>query len=206
METTDEQLLVAAAYVLMTEGPGAFTLAKAAARAGVSAATLIKRFGSKAAIFTRLSERWVERLPAELAAAAKPHHAPLTRLRAVALHGYHDLDHPEYAAMQLAALAVDLQDTHLRDLLHQGWGHVREHVARHAADAVATGELASTAPPPERLARVVTAAMEGGCLAWSVHPEGSLVDRLAADLDMLLDPWTTDRPNCPEPQPEASLG
>lgn len=189
-ETTDEHLLVAASHVLMTEGPGAFTLAKAAARAGVSAPTLVKRFGSKQAIFTRLSQRWVDRLPDELAAAATPHDDPLARLRATALHSYHDLDHPDHAAMQLAALAVDLQDSHLRDLLHQGWGHVRHHVARHAADAMASGALKPTTPP-NSLARVVTAAMEGGCLAWSVHPKGSLVDRLAADLDLLLDPWTT---------------
>jgi hypothetical protein len=36
--------------------------------------------------------------------------------------------------------------------------------------------------------------MEGGCLAWSVHPEGSLIDRLAGDLDAVLDAWTPKEP------------
>ena len=37
------------------------------------------------------------------------------------------------------------------------------------------------------------AAMEGGCLAWSVYPDGSLIRRLAADLDALLSGWATPK-------------
>ncbi len=189
IETDDDTLLGAANEVLMTEGPGAFTLAKAGDRAGVSAATYIKRFGSKERLFLRLSQRWAASLEPVLAKAAAAHASPLERLRAVALCNYRDLDHPDTAANQLAALAVDLQSDEMRGWLHVGWGHVRRHLARHAADAVAVGDLAST-PPPKQLARIIVAAMEGGCLIWSVHPEGSLVARLAGDLDALLAGWT----------------
>lgn len=189
METDDEHLLAAADRVLLTEGPDGFTLAKAAASAGVSAATLVKRFGSKEALFLRLSHRWVDSLNELLTRAAEPYARPLARLRAVALHSYHDLDHAETASKQLAALAVDLQNDAMCDQLHIGWGHVRRHLAVHAADALATGELVGC-PPPKQLARIVTGAMEGGALAWSVAPEGSLVARLEADLDALLSGWT----------------
>ena len=172
----------------MTRGPSGFTLAKAAEQAGVSAATLVKRFGSKERLFLRLSERWAGSLDAALGDAAAAYDSPLARLRAVALHNYHDLDHPTTAAMQLAALAVDLQHGEMRNLLHQGWGHVRRHLARHAADAASANELVG-APPPEQLARIVFTAMEGGCLSWSVHPHGSLVARLGDDLDALLGAW-----------------
>lgn len=194
VETPDEELLAAAGEVLMREGPSGFTLARAAERAGVSAATLVKRFGSKQALFVRLSEHWVASQDAELDAAAAVHDSPLARLRAVALHSYHDLDNPDHAAMQLAALAIDLQHDRMRHLLHLGWGHIRRHLARHAADAIRAGELRDS-PPPDQLARLVAAAMEGGCLAWSVHPEGSLVDRLAADLDALLGAWAATHPS-----------
>jgi len=192
IETADEELLDAADHVLMTEGPSAFTLAKAADRAGVSAATLIKRFGSKEQLFLRLSQRWVSSLDGSLAKSAAAHASPLGRLRAVALHNYHDLDHPATASKQLAALAVDLQNDDMRELLHVGWGVVRGHLERHATDAVASGELLDS-PPPKQLARIVLGAMEGGCLAWAVHPEGSLMVRLREDLDALLGAWTKER-------------
>jgi AcrR family transcriptional regulator len=190
IETSDDALLDAADVVLMREGPSAFTLAKAADAAGVSAATLIKRFGSKDRLFLRLSQRWVAGLDPLLAEAAAAHASPLERLRAVALHNYHDLDHPDTASNQLAALAIDLQNDEMRGWLHVGWGHVQRHLAKHIAAAVATGELVGC-PPPQQFARIIVGAMEGGCLVWSVHPKGSLITRLAADLDALLQPWTT---------------
>lgn len=194
IETADEELLAAADRVLMTEGPAGFTLAKAAQGAGVSAATLVKRFGSKEALFLRLSQRWVASLDGDLSVAAAAHASARARLRVVALHNYHDLDNQDTASKQLAALAVDLQHDEMRELLHVGWGHVRAHLRRHATDAVAAGELTGC-PPSDQLARIVLGTMEGGCLAWSVHPEGSLIVRLADDLDALLDAWKPKEPN-----------
>jgi AcrR family transcriptional regulator len=190
--TSDDALLDAAGHVLMTEGPSGFTLAKAAAFAGVSAATFVKRFGSKERLFLRLSQRWADSLDRGLTEATRGVDSPLRRLRVAALYNYHDLDNPETAAKQLAALAIDLQNDEMRDWLHVGWGHVRDHLERHTAAAAAAGELAG-APPPAQLARILMAAMEGGCLAWSVHPDGSLIRRLAADLDALLSGWITDK-------------
>lgn len=192
IETTDDALLDAAGRVLLTQGPEGFTLAKAAAAASVSAATLVKRFGSKETLFLRLSQRWVASLHVGLIKSAAPHASPLQRLRAVALHNYHDLDNPETAPKQLAALAVDLQNEEMRELLHLGWGHVRTHLQGHAKDATAGGELVGC-PPPDQLARIVVSAMEGGCLVWSAHPEGSLIARLTHDLDAMLAPWVTTK-------------
>ncbi|MGH3425928.1 MAG: hypothetical protein ACRDO8_14450, partial [Nocardioidaceae bacterium] len=79
-----------------------------------------------------------------------------------------------------------------------GWSRVRAHLDRHAGQAIAAGELHGC-PPPEQLARIVFTAMEGGCLSWSVAPEGSLVDRLTADLEALLSGWTTTT-GTPEPR------
>ncbi|MDN5853879.1 MAG: TetR/AcrR family transcriptional regulator [Actinomycetia bacterium] len=188
-ETDDEHLLAAADRILLKDGPAGFTLAKVAAEAGVSAATYVKRFGSKDALYLRLSQRWAGSIDEHLVLAATPHDSPLARFRAVALHSYYDLDHPETAPKQLAALAIDLQRDDMRDLLHAGWSRVRTHLAAHAADAIGAGELVD-APEPEQLARIVMGAMEGGGLAWSVHPQGSLVARLADDLEALLSGWT----------------
>ena len=58
----DERLLAAAREVLYEVGPGTFTLQRAAERAEVSAATFIKRFGSKQELFLALNRRWVDSL------------------------------------------------------------------------------------------------------------------------------------------------
>jgi hypothetical protein len=108
------------------------------------------------------------------------------------LYSYRDLDRPATAHNQIAALAIDLQNDELRGWLYVGWEHVRRHLARHAADAIAAGELVGS-PPADQLARIVAAAMEGGCIAWSVHPQGSLIARLRDDLTALLSGWTADR-------------
>ncbi|MGA8679871.1 MAG: TetR/AcrR family transcriptional regulator [Acidimicrobiales bacterium] len=188
VETDEETLLAAASFVLMTEGPAGFTLAKAAHRAGVSAATLVKRFGSKDALLRRLSQRWVDSLDDFLGAAAAPHRSPLAKLRAVALHNYRDLDHPETASKQLAALGLDLDNDEMRELLRDGWSRVQRHLERHATASIAAGELVGS-PPPKQLSRIIFGVMEGGCLAWSVQPEGSLIRRLDEDLTALLRPW-----------------
>jgi hypothetical protein len=98
----------------------------------------------------------------------------------------------ETAAHQLAALAIDLQDDEMRGWLHVGWGHVQRHLAGHIGDAIIAGELIGCPPPPQ-LARIIVGAMEGGCLIWSVHPEGSLVARHSEDLRALLHGWTNTR-------------
>jgi AcrR family transcriptional regulator len=194
IETADDDLLDAADSVLRREGPAAFTLAGAAAAAGVSAATYVKRFGSKERMFLRLSQRWVASLDEQLRDAARASESPMERLRAVALHSYHDLDDPLTAHNQVATLAVDLQNDELRGWLHVGWGHVRRHLTRHARAAITAGQLVD-APPPPQLARIIAGAMEGACLAWSVHPEGSLVARLDRDLTALLSGWTARAPD-----------
>jgi AcrR family transcriptional regulator len=188
IETDDETLLAAADFVLMTEGPSGFTLAKAARQAGVSGPTLVKRFGSKDALLLRISQRWVDSLEDFLQAAAAPHRSPLAKLRAVALDSYRDLDHPDTASKQLAALGLDLDNDEMRELLREGWSRVQRHLERHAAASIAAGELVGS-PAPKQLSRIVFAVMEGGCLAWSVQPEGSLIGRLDEDLTAVLGPW-----------------
>ena len=185
----EEDLFAAAEWVLLRHGPSAFSLARAADRAGVSAATFIKRFGSKEQLFLRLSQRWVASLDGALRQAADRHDSSLGKLRAVALHNYYALDNAATASNQLAALAIDLQNDAQRKLLHVGWEHVRRHLARHARQATTAGELVG-APPSAQLARIVLGAMEGGCLAWCVHPTGSLIARLHKDLDALLSAWS----------------
>jgi AcrR family transcriptional regulator len=189
----DEQLLSAAQAVLYELGPADFTLERAAARGGVSAATLIKRFGSKKRLFLELNRRWVASIGPGLDAAAAGQATPLGRLRAAALWGFDDLDSPGRTANQLAALALDLQDPAMRELLAAGWQIVQDRLTELAGEAIAAGELPA-AESAEQVARILHAAGEGIRITWCVQPSGSLVARAEADIGTVLAAWSGPGP------------
>lgn len=181
----DERLLAAAQQLLYEIGPAAFTLQRAAERAGVSAATLIKRFGSKQQLFLALNRRWVESIIPGLAEAEAGCQTPLARLRAAALWGFDDLDSPANTANQLATLALDLQDDAMRELLAEGWLIFEHHLAELADAAIQAGELSHDRPAAQ-IARILLATCEGTRITWCVRPVGSLVARARADVDAVL--------------------
>ena len=181
----DERLLAAAQEMLYEIGPAAFTLQRVAERAGVSAATLIKRFGSKQQLFLALNRRWVDSIIPGLEAAQAGCRTPLARLRAAALWGFDDLDSPANTANQLATLALDLQDDAMRDLLAEGWLIFEHHLTELADAAIEAGEL-SRDRPAAQIARILLATCEGTRITWCVRPVGSLVARARADVDAVL--------------------
>jgi AcrR family transcriptional regulator len=191
--TDDEQLLSAAQQVLYELGPADFTLERAAARGGVSPATLIKRFGSKKRLFLELNRRWVASIGPGLAAAAAGQATPLGRLRAAALCGFSDLDSPARTANQLATFALDLQDAAMRELLAAGWQIIQDRLTGLAGEAIAAGELPG-AGSAEQVARILRAAGEGIRLTWCVQPAGSLVAQAEADIGAILAAWTAAGP------------
>jgi AcrR family transcriptional regulator len=188
---SDEDLLAAAQGLLYEVGPAAFTLEKAAARAGASAATLIKRFGSKRQLLLALNRRWVASIGPGITAAAEGQPTALGRLRAAALWGYEDLDSPAHAITQLTALALDFQDEHMRALLVEGWEAIEDHLTRLAQEAIEAGEL-SGRPCAAQVARILRAAGDGTSVGWSVAPRGSLMERLEADIDAILTSWSAN--------------
>jgi AcrR family transcriptional regulator len=182
----DDERLLAAAHVLLYEvGPAAFTLQRAAERAEVSAATFIKRFGSKQELFLAMSRRWVASIRPGLAQAETGCDTPLARLRAAVLWGFDDLDSPSNTANELATLALDLQYDQMRELLAEGWQIMEDHLTELAAAAIDAGQL-SPARPAGQIARILHATAEGTRLTWCVRPVGSLVARAESDLDAVL--------------------
>jgi AcrR family transcriptional regulator len=181
----DERLLAAAQELLYEIGPAAFTLQRAAERAGASAATLIKRFGSKQQLFLALNRRWVDSIIPGLEAVEAARRTPLARLRAAALWGFDDLDSPANTANQLATLALDLQDDAMRELLAEGWLIFEHHLTELAHAAIDAGELSGDYPAAQ-VARILLATCEGTRITWCVRPIGSLVARAQADIDAVL--------------------
>ena len=170
---------------MFESGPAAFTLERAATRAGASAATYVKRFGSKRELLLALNRRWVAAVEPGLDEAVAGEKTAYGRLRAAALWGFSDLDSPARAANQLGAFALDLSDDAMRRLLAEGWRLVQHRLAELATAAIETGELRSDLVADD-VARALFAAGEGTRLAWSVQPEGSLTVRAEATVDLIL--------------------
>ena len=181
----DRRLLSAAAEVLAEVGPSNFTLERAAQRAEVSAATYVKRFGSKKGLFLALNRDWVAAIAPGVDRAVHGR-TGADRLREAAMWSVADIDVPEHAANMLATLALDLADADLQALLDEGWALLCERLAAVIREVAA--ELPH-APPAEEAARMLFALVEGNRIAWCVRPVGSLEERIRTHLDLVLATW-----------------
>lgn len=180
---TDERLLTAAAEVIGRKGPG-FTIADVAARADVSVGTVAHRFGSKSGLLQALTRLTTavngQRMRAAAAAAADPSDG----LRAALLTWFEGMTDPAEAQNHLAQLGVDLIDPELRALLAELYADTE----RTVLELTRLVDLPH-GPSPERAARVLTGLLYGVSMDWSVRPRGELADRLAEDVDAVLDAW-----------------
>lgn len=185
---TDEHLLAAASSAIGRHGPG-FTLADVGREAGVAPATLVQRFGSKAAMLAALAEAGSAQGLAAMraAAAAAPPGAPAV---AAALRAAADgLDDPATAPNHLAQLGADLADPVTRRSVRDDQRAVRGEVERLLRDAPGLGR----APAPAEAAEALVAIWNGTLLAWSLQPRGALGDELDRALGHLLGAWADTR-------------
>ncbi len=184
----EDRLLDAAAQELAEVGPALFTLAGAADRAGASAATYIKRFGSKHDVFMALNRRWADSVVAGIDSAVATRKG-VNRVREAVLWGVPEMDVAAHAANNLAVFALDLTHSDMRAILLEGWMAQHQKITELLAEVMRDGLLAA-APEPDQAARMLIALVEGTRLAWCVHPEGSLESLIRSHIDALFDAWT----------------
>lgn len=118
----DDQIIQRVGDALGDVG-NAWTLASAAAAAGLHPATLIKRFGSRRGLLVALSERWVNNIPSEPTSGDA--HQEL-------LAWVHSASSSDVTGDQMLTridmLVEDLRDPELRALLHMGWQRNIDHL------------------------------------------------------------------------------
>lgn len=170
----DEALLDGALAVLRRAGPEGMTFAAVAAETGLSAATLVQRFGGKAALMqAALLRAWdlLGARTAEADAAAPPTPAGAVALLA-ALSG--DYGAEDDYAEGLLVLREDLRDPVLRRR-GAAWGQVL---------AAALGRrLADAAGPRPDLGRLMAAQWQGAVLWWGFERGRSLPEAVTAELE-----------------------
>lgn len=183
---TDDEILSAAFRVVTRLGPSGLTLGEVAREAGLAAATLVQRFGSKRGLLLALAGRGEESVAEPFEAARATHPSPLRALREAMLGMAGFASTPEALANHLAFFQIDLREPDFHRLALDHAAAVRREVRSLLDAAVDTGELdpCDTA----RLARAVWVTFNGSLLTWAVFREGRVQDWLADDLDYLLTP------------------
>jgi AcrR family transcriptional regulator len=187
---SDEELLAATTRAVSRVGPSRLTLADVAAEAGVSAATLVQRFGSKRGLLLALAREGSAGLGEQMAGIRAAHPSPMEALRAVAdcLTGM--AASPEELANHLAFLCIDLTDA---DFHRHALEHARAFQGELKAllgAAVDAGELAAC--DTDSLARLIQELLHGALVTWAIFREGTARDWLRRDLEMLLAPYRRD--------------
>jgi AcrR family transcriptional regulator len=185
--TSDAAILSAAHRAVTRVGPMRLTLADVAREAGVSPATLVKRFGSKRQLLLALvaagsgetADEW-----ARILALAR--RSPLEALYAYAECMAGMAPTPDVLANHLSFLQMDLIDPEFH---RHALAHARGTLAFLSGcleEAVVRNEL--TPCDTTRLARAVQATVGGSLMQWAIDRKGRLRRRLREDLETLLSP------------------
>ncbi len=109
-ETSDEEILAAAARVMQCRSPAELTLADVAREAGVVPATLIQRFGTKRGLLLATCKTGPADIAAQFAAARAKYKSPLKALVELFVECTGFASTPESMANGLAYLQIDLTD------------------------------------------------------------------------------------------------
>jgi AcrR family transcriptional regulator len=183
--TSDAQIFAATHRAVSRLGPVKLTLAKVAAEAGISPATLVQRFGSKRGLLLAFAANG-NTAGDEADVIRRKHSSPLEALAAYADCFAGLAPTPEVLANNLAFLQIDLVDPDFRKLADSAAQSIRREIRKFLDDAIKSGELQPC--DTERLAMAAAAIMNGSLLQWAIDRDGDVKERMRADLDTLLHP------------------
>ena len=185
---SDEDLINATIRVMSRLGPVKLTLAEVAKEAGVTAATLVQRFGSKRGLMLKIAGDAAAFADGcfDMVRAAHPT-SPLGALIAAATGMTRHAQSPEELANSLAFLQIDITDpefyVHTLEMS-------RKTVAGYKAllkEAIAAGELKPH--DTARMARAINAIAGGSLISWAIFREGTAERWVKRDLDTLIGPY-----------------
>jgi AcrR family transcriptional regulator len=187
-QASDEDILKAVFRAMTRFGPARLTLAEVAKEAGISAAAVVQRFGSKRSLLHAAGGG--DYIFPDLRARHRSHVAALLGMaECMTLMG----STPEAIANTLAFLQIDLTDPDFhRHALAASRG-MHDGLRALVRDAIKAGELRRC--DAGRLASALQATMNGSILNWAVHREGDVVTWIRRDLKTVLEPYRSLRRN-----------
>jgi AcrR family transcriptional regulator len=190
-ETSDAEILAAAARVMQRRSPVELTLADVAKEAGVVPATLIQRFGSKRELLLANCKAWTADVAGQFAAARAKYQSPLKTLIELMVEFSGFAATPESMANFLAYLQIDLTDPEFHAVLLVQFETMRGETRKLLDNAVAARELKPC--DTAELARLVQQVNGGAMLDWAVYRKGTLGAWIRRSLEALFAPYRSGR-------------
>jgi len=182
---SDEAILDAVLALAQRVGPARVTFASAARETGLSAATLVQRFGTKRNLLLAADKRavdlWVVALDRSTAAS------PLRRVVEGLVLAVNPITTPEQMANSVAMLQLDLADPDFYAETVRGARAVRARMVRDLSAALASGELRRGTDVPT-LAKLVETTYHGAMIGWAIHREGTLAAWMRDQVEAILAP------------------
>jgi AcrR family transcriptional regulator len=184
---SDEDVLAGVFRLVQRIGPERLTLAAAGAEVGLSASTLVQRFGTKRALLLATDQWAIERWVAGMDEA--PAEGPaLDRLIAGLVHAVDPDTTAEEMANSVSLLQVALADREFHQSTMDGAVRVRAKVIERLREAAASGELRPSTDV-DTLAELIEITYHGAMIAWAIHRDGPLIASLRARFTQLLLPY-----------------
>ena len=183
----DAAILEAAGRIISRQGPARFTLADVAREVGLSAATLVQRFGSKRGLMLALACSARDSVDACFNAVRASNRSPLAAVLAAGTEMTRYVNSPEEMANHLAFLQTDLSDPDFYAVMLDNSRRIIAGYRRLLDEAVAARELVRC--DTARLARAVDALAGGSLIGWAVSREGTAETWVRHDLNTLLEPY-----------------
>lgn len=190
-QASDDEILRAAFRAIARFGPGRLTLADVAAEAGISAAALVQRFGSKRALLLATAADAAGGGDYIFPALRARHRSPVAALVGLAECMEVMGTTPAAVANNLGFLHIDLTDDEFHRHAVTASRGMRAGIHALVKDAMAAGELSRC--DPGRLAAALHATLNGSLLNWAVHRDGRLADWIRRDVRTVLAPYRTRR-------------
>jgi AcrR family transcriptional regulator len=185
----DAAILEAAGRIISRQGPTKFTLADIATEVGLSAATLVQRFGSKRRLMLALACSARDSVEACFTLVRASNPTPFRALLAAATEMTRYVKSPEEMSNHLAFLQTDLSDPDFYAVMLENSRRILAGYQRLLDEAVAAREIVPC--DTARLARAVDAVAGGSLIGWAVYREGTAETWVRTDLQTLLDPYRT---------------
>lgn len=183
-KVSDDEVMAAAARVMMRQGPAQITLAEIAAEAGVTAGALVQRYGSKRELLLALMEAFAASRGEMVEQLRAVHGTALEAVRGYAVWMAGMAPTPAALAHHLSYLQMDLTDPDFHRYAKAQAVATRRGLETLLAEAMSRGDLA--AGDAAALARAVEVTVAGSLLVWAMHEEGAAVDWVLREVDRVL--------------------
>ena len=182
---SDETILDAVLTLAHRVGPARLTLAAVAAEVGLSAATLVQRFGTKRNLLLAADRRGVEFWVGALDCVTEG--SALDRVVDGLVLAAGPGMTPEEMAHSVAMLQLDLADPDFHAHTLVGARAVRAGIRDRLTEALSSGELRE-GTDVEVLAVLLETTYHGSMIGWAIHREGDLATWMRAQVNAVLAP------------------